>query len=418
VKPLSSAVSAMPRSAIREFMELASQLDDVIHLEAGEPDFTTPDAIIRAGFEAAQGGFTKYTANAGLPSLRAAIAAKVRQQNGLEVGAEHIVVTPGSVAALTTAVLAIVNAGDEVLVPDPGWPNYVNIVLLAGARPVSYTLLRENRYLPDIGELEALISPRTKLLMLNNPCNPTGVVFPGDVVKALAAFARRHDLYVLSDEIYEFFVFDGIHEPIAQFDSEGRVVTVYGFSKTYAMTGWRLGYAVAPPSIVQLIMRLQEPLVSCASTISQKAAEAALKLPSDVTSAMRDAYRARRDVLVAHEGTRDLVAIIPQGAFYALLDLERISADSYALAHQLLREERVATAPGETFGPSSAGMLRVAFTTELEKLEEGCRRIGRYVRRHGNERRAIRPDPPGVTSRYAPMPGRSSPTAQSPVMPW
>lgn len=384
MKPLSTAVSAMPRSGIREFMELASQLDGVIHLEAGEPDFITPEAVIRAAYDAARGGFTKYSGNAGLPSLREAIARKVREENGLAVGPENIVVTSGSVCALATAVLAMANPGDEVLVPDPGWPNYINMVLLAGATPVLYTLRQENGYLPDMDEVASLVTPKTKLIMLNNPCNPTGAVFPRETVEALAAFAEEHDLYVVSDEIYEVMVFEGAHEPIAQFDTAGRVVTVFGFSKTYAMTGWRLGYAVAPVPIAELIMRLQEPLVSCASTISQKAAEAALGLPSEVAAAMRDAYRDRRDSVVDILGGAKLLPFVPQGAFYALVDLREVGLDSYAMAHELLREERVATAPGDTFGPSCAGMLRIAFTTELENVAEGCRRIARYAEQHRN----------------------------------
>lgn len=390
MKSLSTAVSAMPRSGIREFMELASQLDGVIHLEAGEPDFITPEAIIRAAYEAARAGFTKYSGNAGLPPLREAIARKVREENGLSVGPEHIVVTPGSVCALATAVLAMANPGDEVLVPDPGWPNYINMVLLAGATPVLYTLRREHGYLPDMDELASLVSPKTKLIMLNNPCNPTGAVFPRAAVEALAAFAEEHDLYVLSDEIYEAMVFEGAHEPIAQFDTAGRVVTIFGFSKTYAMTGWRLGYAVAPVPIAELIMRLQEPLVSCASTISQKAGEAALAMPAEVSAAMRDAYRERRDSVVDILGAATLLPFVPQGAFYALVDLSEVGLDSYAMAHELLREDRVATAPGDTFGPSSAGMVRIAFTTELENVAEGCRRIVRYVERH-RERAAAAP---------------------------
>jgi aspartate aminotransferase/aminotransferase len=255
------------------------------------------------------------------------------------------------------------------------------MVLLAGARPVLYPLRREHGYLPDLAELATLVTSKTKLIMLNNPCNPTGAVFPRAVVEALARFAEQHDVYVLSDEIYEAMVFEGRHEPIARFDTDGRVITVFGFSKTYAMTGWRLGYAVAPPPIAQLIGRLQEPLVSCSSSISQKAAEAALAGPPAVTAAMRDAYRARRDAVVGILGPAGLLPFSPQGAFYALVDLSAIGSDTYALAHGLLREERVATAPGDTFGPSCAGMLRIAFTTELEQVEEGCRRIVRYAAR-------------------------------------
>ena len=388
MKSLSKVVAAMPRSGIREFMEIASKLEDVIHLEAGEPDFVTPGSIIDAGFEAARSGFTKYTSNAGFLSLREALARKVREQNGLAgVTAANIVLTPGSVGALATGVLAVTNPGDEVLVPDPGWPNYINMVLLASATPVLYPLRREHGYLPDLDELDGLVTPRTKLIMLNNPCNPTGRVFPREVVARLAAFAARHDLYVLSDEIYEAMVFEGVHEPIAQFDADGRAITVFGFSKTFAMTGWRLGYAVAAKPVAELIMRLQEPLVSCASAISQKAAESALALPADVSGAMRDAYRERRDAVVrvlgGGDGGVNRLACVPEGAFYALVDLSDVGRDTYAIAHELLRVERVATAPGETFGPSCAGLLRIAFTTGLAEVEEGCLRIQRFAGRRG-----------------------------------
>jgi len=382
MKPLSAAVSAMPHSGIREFMELAAQTDGVIHMEAGEPDFITPQAIIAAGFEAASAGFTKYSPNPGITSLREALVEKVSSVNGIDATVEQIVVTPGSVCALATGVLATVNPGDEVLIPDPGWPNYLNMVLLAGGRPMTYTLRRENGYQPDLDELETLVSERTKLIMINNPCNPTGVVFSRETVADLAKFAARHDLYVLADEIYEYFVFEGEHQPIAHFDTDGRTITVYGFSKTYAMTGWRLGYAVASPAVARLITRLQEPLVSCASTVSQKAAEAALRLSPAETEAMRESYRGRRDRILNLPGFADLLAVTPRGAFYALLDLSHISRDSYALSRSLLTEEGVATAPGETFGPSCAGMVRLAFTTESDLIEEGCRRILRYVATH------------------------------------
>lgn len=378
MKPLARIASEMPRSGIRQFMELASKVEGVIHLEAGEPDITTPPSIIKAGLDAAMAGFTGYTSNNGLESLRSLLVEKLRVQNGLDVGLSQIVVTPGSVCALASAVLATTDPGEEVLVPDPGWPNYVNMALLAGGVPVYYPLERNTGY-PDFDALESLVTSRTKVLIMNNPVNPSGAVFPREVVEGLAQFAQKHDLYVVSDEIYEAIVFDGKHEPIGQFD-DGRIISVFGFSKTYAMTGWRLGYSVASPEITELISRLQEPLVSCASSISQKAAEAALGMSDAEVSEMSDSYRRRRDIAVDILSRVDgLLTIVPQGAFYAMLDLSNIGTDTYLLARNLLEAEKVATAPGETFGPGQKGLLRISFSTDSDSLAEGCRRIVRFV---------------------------------------
>ncbi len=383
MKTLSTVASSMRRSGIREIMELAAGMPGVVHLEVGEPDFNTPPAVISAGLTAAAGGFTKYTPNAGFGALRDAIARKLRQQNSLPATAEEVVVTPGAVCALATAILATVNPGDEVLVPDPGWPNYVTMTCIAGGVPVTYPLQRERGYVPDVEVLERLVTPRTKLLLVNSPGNPTGAVFPRETVAALVALAARHDLYVLSDEVYEDFVFDGRHETAAQFDRDGRVISVFGFSKTYAMTGWRLGYVLARPPVAALVGKLQEPLVSCASSVSQKAGEAALLLPRSEVEAMRAAYQTRRDLVVDLLGAADLLASVPRGAFYALVDVSAAGVDSYAVARDLLARERVATAPGETFGALGAGTVRISFATSADLLAEGCARIVRYVKARG-----------------------------------
>lgn len=378
MKPLARVASDMPRSGIREFMELASRVEGVIHLEAGEPDIVTPSSIIKAGLDAALAGFTGYTPNNGLESLRRLLVEKLRVRNGLDVELSQIVVTPGSVCALASAVLATTDPGEEVLVPDPGWPNYVNMALLAGGVPVAYPLERSTGY-PDFEALEGAVTSRTKTLIMNNPVNPSGAVFPREVVEDLARFAKKHDLYVVSDEIYEAIVFDGKHEPIGQFD-DGRIISVFGFSKTYAMTGWRLGYAVAPSEIAELISRLQEPLVSCASSISQKAAEAALGMSDAEVAEMSDSYRRRRDIAVdILSGVDGLLTFVPQGAFYAMLDLSSVESDTYLLARNLLEAEKVATAPGETFGSGQKGLLRISFSVDSDMLAEGCRRIVRFV---------------------------------------
>ena len=212
MKPLAITATSMPRSGIREVMELAATMEDVIHLEVGEPDFATPAEVTNAATEAAVEGFTKYSPNAGFMSLRRAVADRLVAQGRSDVTPEHVVITPGAVCALATAIFATVNPGEDVLVPDPGWPNYRSAVLLAGAKPVAYELERSTGYLPRDGSLAAAASPHAKLLMVNSPANPTGAVFPRDTVQALYEFAAERDLYMLSDEVYESFVFDGQHE--------------------------------------------------------------------------------------------------------------------------------------------------------------------------------------------------------------
>jgi aspartate/methionine/tyrosine aminotransferase len=377
MKPLAAIPQSMPRSGIRELMELAEGLEDVVHLEVGEPDFDTPEAIVASVGRAAQQGFTRYTPTAGLQSLRRAICQRLERDYGRSTTHDEVVVTPGAVAGLTLALIAVLDPGDEVLVPDPGWPNYTSITMLAGGTPVPYLLTRETGYLPDVASLAKLVSPRTKAILINSPGNPTGAVFPERIVRSLLDFATEHDLYVISDEIYEALVFEGEHVPAARFDPFGRTITILGFSKTYAMTGWRLGYAVASPPIAALMTKLQQSTLSCASSISQKAAEAALDMNQDVVAEMRDTYRKRRDLVAGLLGPH--LATVPHGAFYALVDVSGVSTDSYEVAKHLLMSRRVATAPGETFGKSGAGLLRISLASATDVLEEGCRRLLAYL---------------------------------------
>jgi aspartate aminotransferase/aminotransferase len=371
--------SAMPRSAIREIMALAAERSDVIHLELGEPDLPTPEHIVAGAFEAARAGFTRYTPNAGLRSLRELIAARAGRAGGPPVDADRIVVTVGAVGALFTAVMAVVDAGDEVLVPDPGWPNYESIVHLAGARPVRFTLAPERGFLPDLDELAAKITPATRALMLNTPGNPSGAVFPEAIMKGLAALAARHGLYVISDEIYEDLVFDGRHVSIAGLGIDDQAFVVSGFSKSYAMTGWRLGWVVCPPHLAGIAATLQEPITSCASGLVQKGGEAALRGPQDCVDRLRAVYRARRDIVIEALGPMGLLPVVPAGAFYALLDIGRTGQDSTSFAKSLLLAEGVAVVPGVTFGPSADRFVRIAYTAAERELRTGLERVRRYV---------------------------------------
>jgi aspartate aminotransferase/aminotransferase len=379
MQPVSSVVADMRRSGIREIMDLAQTMPDVIHLEVGEPAFPTPPHIVEAAHRAALAGFTKYTANAGLLSLRTLICEKLARRNHIQASPENVVVTPGAVTGVATAIMALVERGDEVLLPDPGWPNYQMMVPCAGAVTVLYPLRPEAGFTPDLEALESLVTPRTKVMVVNSPANPSGAVFAEETVLGLLDFVRRHDLYLLTDEVYEEIIFDGEHVSPARYDTEGRVITVSGFSKTYAMTGWRVGYAVASPAIAALVAKLQEPFVSCASAVSQKAAEAALAGPQDCVAEMVGEYRRHRDQAVRLLSEAGVPFFRPRGAFYILVDISACAVDSYAFARRLLQERRVAVAPGGTFGPGAAGYVRISLASPASAIEEGVRRLGEFI---------------------------------------
>ena len=266
------------RSEIRVLFDAAAGTEGALRLEVGEPSFVTPQHIIDAALEAARNGHTGYGPNGGLLSLRELLSVKLERVNRIDAGIDDIVVTPGGMNALYSAFTLLLEPGDEVLLPTPGFPNMDEMVRLLGGVPRFYRLLPANGFLPDFDELASLVTPKTKVMFVNSPSNPTGRVYGEGVVREVVEFANRHDLWLISDEVYDELVLDPSvsHVPSAWFDTEGRVISVFSFSKVYAMTGWRVGYAVARGDIPQLMRSTQEPQVSCPSTISQKAAEAAL----------------------------------------------------------------------------------------------------------------------------------------------
>jgi aspartate aminotransferase/aminotransferase len=252
VRSISTLAGSIERSGIRDLMDLAREMDGpIIHLEVGEPSFTTPAHIIEAAFEKASAGSTRYTQSGGILPLRKAIAEHYAAKWDKPVTPNMVMASHGGVNAINSTVLALINAGDEVLVPDPGWPNYRSILNLAGGLPVAYPMTVENGYLPDATQIEALITPKTKMIIICNPGNPTGAVWPAETVKAVVELATKHDLFVMADEIYEELVFEGEHVPASAFDDDGRVISISGFSKTYAMTGWRLGWAIADEELIK-----------------------------------------------------------------------------------------------------------------------------------------------------------------------
>ena len=364
----------MPRSAIREVMELAAGRPEVIHLEVGEPDQNVDPQIIARACDALHEGWTKYSPISGQPGLREKVAARYTSRWGKTVDIGRVVITTGAIGGLFSSLMAILDQGDEVLVPDPGWPNYESICHLAGARAVRYRLDPATGYLPSIEEIRRLTGSRTKAILINTPGNPTGAVFPEPIMRALAEHVAEQGLYLISDEIYEDMVFEGSHVSAASFDIEDRLFVISGVSKSYAMTGFRLGFLICPPSLAPVAAMLQEPITSGAASPSQKAAEAALAGDQSGVQVLCDKFRRRSEVFVDALDP-GIVPVRPKGAFYVLLDISRTGMRSLDFCKLLLKEDAVATVPGITFGPASDTTIRVAFTADDSALVEAARRI-------------------------------------------
>lgn len=380
MRDLAKIRSSFPRSGIRTIMDYSSKIPNAIHLEVGEPNVDTPLNIREAAKKAINEGYTHYTPNAGLLSLRKGIMSHLKNCYGLDSTNDQIVVTPGAVTALATALLAVVDIGEEVLIPDPGWPNYEQMILSQGAIPVRYQLDRKNGFRPDFKEIESKITSKTKAIIINTPGNPTGTVLSEKEIKAILNIVIKHDIYLISDEVYDGIVFEGKHTCPLKFDKHGHVISVFGFSKNYAMTGWRVGYAVAPEKVASVMAKLLEPLVSCASSVSQKAAEAAITGSQDFVKEMCAVYKDRRDKATKLFMESNVKVYKPNGAFYMLVDLSdvRLKEDE-DIALTLLQKEKVAVAPGDTFGASIRNMVRISFATEESLLLEGVKRICHFV---------------------------------------
>lgn len=375
---LTPGAELMPRSGIRRIMDAAWQIDGpVIGLHVGEPSFTPPEHVIEAARRAYARGDTHYVPNAGIGELREALAEKVVSCNGFTATADQIVVTTGGVQALHVAMSLAIAAGDEVLIPDPGWPNFAMTVGLLQATPVRYSLRAEHGFMPDLTELESLVTERTRMILVNTPSNPLGTVMSAEVVESLVRFADRHDIWLLSDECYDALTFDAEHVSPARFDQQDRVLSAFSFSKTYAMTGLRVGYLVSPAAVAKVAAKLQEPLISCVNAPAQAAALAALRGPQEQVRGMRDAYHARRDAAIRALDDLGIPYLTPQGAFYLWIDLRDRAGSSIAdWSIRLLSERQVAIAPGTAFGAGGEGWARLSLATSMEDLLEGISRIG------------------------------------------
>lgn len=349
---------------------------DVVHLELGEPDAPTPAHIVEAAIVSLRDERQGYGPTTGIPSLRQALAERVARVNHIETTAERIVLSAGGTGALTASLLAICSPGCDVLLPDPAWPGYDAILATAGARAVRYPLLPEDGWQPDLDALDTAITPQTRVILINSPSNPGGAVFSRGTMERIVAIARRHGLWLISDECYDEFVYEGEHVSPATIDRDGRVLTIGTFSKSYAMTGWRIGWVVAPPAAIGAITLAVTAQLNNLPLFVQRAAEAALAGPQDCVRTMAQAYRERRDLAVALLRGYDLLEYVPAGAFYLLArvggrDDKPAAFDSVAFAEALVRERGIAVAPGGAFGSQTADYVRVSLASATEALRTG-----------------------------------------------
>jgi aspartate aminotransferase len=365
-------------------------LPPAARLHIGEPSFRTPEHIRLAAIEALQGEPITYGPAAGWPWLRELIAEKIERVNGYHVGPQQVAIAMGGTGAIQSALIATVGVGDEVLIPDPHWPHYTMQLACCGATAVSYPLDPQNEWLPDIAHLERLVTPRTRLLLINSPGNPTGAVYPAQLVEELLDFARRHDLYLLSDECYDEILFEGIHvSPGALLTHDefnlGRVICVYTFSKTYAMTGWRIGYVVTGTQLLKTITYVLDASYTNISTVIQRAAAAALTGPQTCVADMRQTYHRRRDLAVSLLKELGRYVYTPHGAFYMLIDVtspDGAGRRGRQFALDLLRERNIAAAPGSTFGSVAENYVRISLAASEEEIVRGVREICAFADSH------------------------------------
>ena len=357
---------------------------DIVHLEIGEQDFDTPPAIVAAGVAALERGETHYTQSAGVVELREAIAQYLKERRGVRADPGQVIVTPGAKPIMFYALLALLDEGDEAIYPDPGFPIYSSMIDFTGARGVPLPLREKNGFQPDLDELRRLVNPRTKVLVLNSPNNPTGGVLSRDAIHDIAAIAREQDLWVLADEIYGELVYDGEHRSIAVEEGMAeRTILLDGFSKTFAMTGWRLGYGVFPRPLVEPITKLVTNSVSCTATFVQRAGAAALSSRPPEVDRMIAEFRRRRDAVVKGlSAVPGITCPAPQGAFYVFPNVRGLGLRSSAeVADRLLNEAGVATLAGTCFGAAGEGYLRLSYANSLANLDKAVSRIADWASR-------------------------------------
>lgn len=381
----SRLVQSIPPSGIRRFFDIAATMKDVISLGIGEPDFDTPAPIIQAGIESLQRGATHYTSNSGLLELRRAIAVHMDRLYGQTYNpVSEILVTVGVSEALYLAMAALLDAGDEIIIPEPCFVSYAPTALLVGATPVMVSTNAANGFQVTAADIAAAITPQTKCLFVASPNNPTGTVISRERLNEIAALAKKHNLVVISDEIYDRLVYGVEHTCFASLPGMyARTVVLQGFSKAYAMTGWRVGYIVGPGELIEAMRKIHQYLIMSAPTASQWAALKALEVGEPFLQEMHAEYNRRRQLIVGGLNSLGLNCVEPQGAFYAFPCISKTGMDDNEFAEKLLEEEHVAVVPGSAFGQSGAGFVRMSYATAYEKIELALERIARFAQRHG-----------------------------------
>jgi aminotransferase len=378
-------VAAVPPSGIRRFFDIVATMDDVISLGIGEPDFVTPPEILDAGIRSLRSGKTHYTSNSGTHELRDAVAANIERLYGVSYEPRsEILITVGVSEALYLALTAVLDPGDEVIVPTPSFVAYQPEVLLAGGVPVPLQTRLEDAFQVRPEDLERLVTPRTKALLIAYPNNPTGAVMSRERLLALAAVAERHDLLVISDEIYDRLVYGG-HQHVCVASLPGmqeRTLTLGGFSKDYAMTGWRIGYVAGPAALLAALRKVHQYTIMSAPTTAQDAALEALLHGEAHVQRMVAEYDRRRRLIVSGLNQLGMPTFEPRGAFYAFPSIDATGMTDEVFAETLLAEERVAVVPGSAFG-ADGGFVRCSYATAYEKIEEALERLQRFIRRHG-----------------------------------
>ena len=373
---LAPHIPSVPGSGIRRIYEIAAGLEGVISLGVGEPDVPVAPHIAAAAKAAWDRDDTNYNPNGGIPALRRAIVAKLARENGIEVDVEQVWVTIGGTQAVHLALELTLAAGDEVLIPDPGYTTFTMSPRMLAATPVPYSLTPERGFLPSIDELETLVTSATRVLIVNSPSNPLGAVFPRETLQQLLDFAKRHDLWLLSDEVYERFTWGGPHVSPASLDGDDRVFSAFSLSKSYAMTGVRVGYLVVPPGFAATMRTMQEASIGCVAMPDQYAALAAIEGDQSHVDSAREHYRANLAIATSLLDRRGIRYLEPHGAFYLWIDLRHATdGDVASWAERFLLQQRVAIAPGSAFGRSGEGWIRVCLAATEADLREGLGRL-------------------------------------------
>jgi aminotransferase len=388
-KYLSDRVLGLQPSGIRRFFDLAAQMDDVLSLSVGEPDFDTPLPIIQAGIESLHNKETHYTGNAGRPELREAIALHIKKLYGVRYDpVKEIFLTVGGSEGLYLAMQALLNVGDEIIIPTPCFVSYQGDAYLSGGVIVEVPCKLEDNFDLDPQAVAAAITPKTKAILLGFPCNPTGAVASQETLQAIVRLAEEHDLIILSDEMYDQIVYDGDHVCVPALPGAWeRTVLLGGFSKNYAMTGWRIGYICGPAPLVQKMLAIHQYLIMCVNTTAQDASIQALRIGQEFVHEMTEEYQRRRDYIYLRLTDMGLPVSKPRGAFYIFPSIAHTGLTSLEFAEQFLQAEKVAIVPGSAFGEGGEGFLRICYASSMEKITEAMNRMERFLQQLATNRR-------------------------------